>query len=279
MKKRLFVISAILLYTLYLPYNSSGTTGKGNRIDWTGGMIISYGSSRVKINSSGEPVDFHEGRPISLNSARKFSYEQAKDAALVNLISLIKKIQVDSTTSFRQLIMDNRTALTRLSEYIEKSIKLKRYPVDFFTSGCRIEMKMSTLLAALPYRYPRDPIPVIHNNPIPTEYSSLIVDTRKLGIRPMLLPSIYNEEGLEIFGRYFIDIHQASKNGTAKYVFTDGAAMKNRTAGQKPYFAVAVKSRNGSPVLSNRDVRKILSSPETRKNLRKCRVIFIIDRE
>jgi hypothetical protein len=279
MKKILSGIAIILLLTLYLPSSSPGAKKNRERIDWTGGSIISYGSSRVKINSNGEPVDSHEGRPVSLNSARKFCYERAKDAALINLILQIKKIQVDSRTSFRQLLREDRAALTRLSEYIEKNIKLTQYPLDFFTSGCRIEMKMSMLLAALPYTYPEDPIPVIYNNPIPTEYSSLIVDTRKLNIRPMLLPSIYNEEGLEIFGRYFIDIDQVSKSGTVKYVFTDTAAMKNRTAGSNPYFAVAIKSRSGSPVLSHRDVRKILSSPETRKNLRNCRVIFIIDRE
>ncbi len=279
MKKRLSVISVILLLILYLPFTASGITGNLNRIDWTGGTIISYGSSRVKINSSGEPVDVHEGRPVSLNSARKFCYERAKDTAIINLISLIKNIQVDNRTSFGQLLTDNRSALTRLSEYIDKGVKVKQFPVDFFTSGCRIEMKMSMLLAALPYTYPEDPLPVIHNNPIPTEYSSLVVDTRKLGIRPMLLPSVFNEEGLEIFGRYFINIGEAAKRGTVKYVFTDNAAMKDRAAGEKPYFAVAIKSRNGSPVLSNRDVRKILSSPETRKNLRNCRVIFIIDRQ
>ncbi len=233
----------------------------------------------IKVNGRGEPVDFLEGNPVSLNSARKSCYERAKDAALVNLISLIKKIQVDSSTSFRQLLLDNRTAQSRLSDYIEKSIKLKQYPVDFFTSGCRIEMRMSRLLAALPYTYPGDPIPVIYDNPIPTEYSSLIIDTRNLNIRPMLLPSVYNEEGLEIFGRYFIDIREAFRRGPVSYEYTETAAMNNSTAGEKPYFTAAIKSRNGSPVLSNRDVRKILSSPGTRKNLKNCRVIFIIDRE
>lgn len=279
MNKRLSVIFTVFLHMLYFPYSASGASDNRNRVDWTTGKIFSYGSSNIKINSDGEPVDFHEGKQVSLNSARRFSYEQAKDTALVNLVALIKKIQVDSDTGFRQLLREDRVTLTRLSEFIEKKVKFKQYPVDFFTSGCRIEMNMSILIAALPYTYPEDPIPVIYNNPIPTEYSGLIVDTRKLGIRPMLLPSLYNEDGLEIFGRYFINIDQASKNGAVKYVFTDAEALKEDTAGEKPYFAVAIKSRSGSPVLTNKDIRKILSSPETRKNLKNCRVIFIIDRE
>ncbi len=55
--------------------------------------------------------------------------------------------------------------------------------------------------------------------------------------------------------------------------------MKLRAAGGRPYYTVAVKELKGCPVLADRDIRKIFSSGETVGQLKRCRVIFIIDKK
>ena len=92
-------------------------------------------------------------------------------------------------------------------------------------------------------------------------------------------PSIYNEEGLEIYGRYFVNIRYASKYGLVTYVHSENDAMKKRMTGRHPCFTIALKGMKGCPVISNRDTRKIFSSRKTVEKLKKCKVIFIIDKE
>src|SRR5208337_4872049 len=99
-----------------------------------------------------------------------------------------------------------------------------------------------------------------------------------LKVAPMILPSVFNENGLEVFGRLYVDIRHATRFGIVGYAFSEKEAMKSPLAGDHPYYTDAIGEMKGCPVISNRDVRKIFSSVRTVENLKKCRVIFIIDK-
>ena len=68
------------------------------------------------------------------------------------------------------------------------------------------------------------------------------------------------------------------KHSAVSYVYNDKEALKHIKAGEKPYFCAALKSIQGSPVLSDDDLKKVYSDKKNLDSLRKCRVIFIIDR-
>ena len=97
-------------------------------------------------------------------------------------------------------------------------------------------------------------------------------------ISPTILPAIYDRDGLEIYSRYFINIRYGLKTGLVSYVFDEKEAFKHPKAGRYPYFATSMKNIENNPVLNNEDIKRIYSSPATLAELKKCKVIFIIDR-
>ncbi len=248
-------------------------------IDWSRGVVVTHVLSQVQFDGRGTPVDQESGTVISLNRGRTGAYRKARDRAVENMVRLIKGIRVDSDTVLADLLEQSDTAQRRIVNVIASRMKVREYPADFAASACRAELKIGDLLHAVPYSYPGDDFPVRIDNPIPTSYTSLIIDTRGLHIEPMILPSIYSEGGLEVYGRYYVDIRYAGKHGIAVYAHDEDEAMKIRSAGGHPYYTVAVKEMKGCPVIADRDIRKIFSSGDTVGQLKKCRVIFIIDKK
>lgn len=248
-------------------------------VDWSRGVVVTHVSSQVQFDRRGTPVDQESGTVVSLNRGRTDSYRKSRERAVEKLVRLIKGIRVDADTTLADLLEQSDTAQRRIVNVIASRMKVREYPADFAASACRAELKIGDLLYAVPYTYPGDDFPVRIDNPIPTAYTSLVIDTRGLNVEPMILPSIYSEEGLEVYGRYYVDIRYAGKHGIAAYAHDEDEAMKMRTAGSHPYYTVAVKEMKGCPVIADRDIRKIFSSGDTVGQLKKCRVIFIIDKK
>ena len=274
------ILSTIILITLsVMPSFTSGpATLQKSSVDWTKGYVTSRGAWEIPFDMTGKPEDPHDRRPVSLNRARMTGYEKAKELAMEMLSREIQNIVVENDVALKDYLEDDSTVQFRLSKLFETGVKLLRYPVDFQTSGCEARLKISDLLSIFPFEYPSGDFPTYHRNPISTEYTGLIIDARRLKIQPMLFPAIYNEDGLEIYSRLFVDMKTAGRDGIVSYAFSDDEASRSGRGGPRPYYAVALKKYNGSPVISLRDARKILSSGTTLQNLKKCRVIFIVDR-
>ncbi len=273
------ITGTALIIIAFSAYPGFTDINKNYRIDWIKGTIRSYGISEIRIEKSGQPYSYIEASPISINRARMMGYSRAKDYAVENLVSAVKGIRVDYQYRLIDLLEKNYLVKKRLTNFIEHRLKMKKYPVDFYRSGCSAEMKIKDLIEVIPYNFPEREFPVIYFNPIATKYTSLIIDTRNLNIKPMIFPSVYNEDGLEIYGRHYISASFAGKYGVVKYVFSEDEALKDRRAGEHPLYTVALKNIYDSPVISNRDIKKMLSSKENLKRLKECRVIFIIDRK
>jgi hypothetical protein len=248
-------------------------------VDWSRGVVVTHVSSKVQFDGRGTPVDQDSGAAVSLNRGRTDAYRKARDRAVENLVRLIKGIRVDADTMLSDILEQSDTAQQRIASVIAARMKVREYPNDFASSACTAELKIGDLLHAVPYSFPGDDFPVRVDNPIPTSYTSLIIDARGLPVEPMILPSIYDENGLEVYGRYYVDIRYAGKHGLASYAHNEDEAMKIRAAGGHPYYSVAVKEMKGCPVLADRDIRRIFSSSDTVAQLKRCKVIFIIDKK
>jgi len=268
---------ATIIFAFSLLDSSAGVKHlPSGAVDWNKGVIIAHGEWRVAMSAEGLPVE-HEGDAIiSLNRGRVNAYRRARERAVENMVQLVKGIRVDADTMLADLLERSDVVQSRIVNVIANRVKVREFPVDFATSGCRAELPIGDLLYAVPYAYPSEEFPSRVDTPIPTNYTSLIIDTRGLNVEPMILPSIFNEEGLEVYGRYMVDIRHATKYGIVVYADSQDRAMKNRAAGDHPYYTMAVREIRGCPVLADRDVRKIFSGKGTIEQLKKCRVIFII---
>jgi hypothetical protein len=247
-------------------------------INWQKGYIISKGKSRITYNEAGTPIDVLTGKTKSLNKAREAAYISAKEDAIINMADAVKSLRVDPQNKFIDIMKDNALTQKIISEKISNSMTCKEYPAGFDSAICEAKLTFGSIIASIPYNFPSNDFPVRAEIPIATPYSSLIIDSRGLDIKPMLFPAIYSDIGLEIYGKNFIDSSSAVKGGMVSYCYNEDQAQIDPRAGEHPYLSVAMKSLNNCPVLREKDVRRILSSQTTINNLKKCKVILIIDK-
>lgn len=271
----------ILICLIITISTSSGENIKSENyfaINWQKGFVTARGFASVEFEN-GTPVDTTTGEIISLNKARKASYDAAREMSRINIAEAVKHLRIDPQNNMFDIMAKNNNTQRFISDALIKHIIYKNYPAGFDSSACEARLNFRKIIETLPYDFPSNDFPVRAEIPISTTYTSLIVDCRGFPVKPMLFPSIYSDEGLEIYGRIFIQSNYAVKGGMVSYCYDEKQAMLNPRTGENPYFANAVKSINSCPVLSEKDVRRILSSKITRKNLKQCKVVLIIDTE
>jgi hypothetical protein len=202
----------------------------------------------------------------------------SKEKALSEAANIINDIQIDPETTFRDLIIRDRNIRQKISHYLHDYAKFKEQPTGHLNTSCNLELKLGYLINTLALDFPENNFPLRDDIDISTKYTSLIIDTRGLKLKPMLLPAVINESGLEIYNRNHISGKTAVQHLAVSYTYSEADAIKHKKAGRHPFYCTALKSLNGNPVISNEDVKRIYSNKENLANLKKCRVIFIIDR-
>ena len=263
-----FIVS-VNMSAAYKPRDHSG-------ILWQKGLVHAEYTYSAGYDRAGYPVDFGREKK-SLNRERLNASVTARESIREKIAVLVSGIKLTGTQTLSEYVKSSPEAGEALSDVLDDKIRIKETPGDFFSSKALAELKISELIRALQFEFPGDEIPVPEDKAVPTRYTSLIIDARNSGVSPMLLPSVYDEDGLEIYGRNFIDPVYAVKEGIVSYCYSENEAEKHRKAGAHPYIAPAIRVIDGNPVIPHKDIRRILSDSSNIKNLKKCRVIFIID--
>lgn len=246
--------------------------------DWTGGKVTVSEQSTIVTDNNGNPLDDETGNIISIAEAGNRAFERAKDAAFISAVEILKNIRIDNGTTLHELAVNDENVRQRFAVFLNSSVKYKEVYIDYLTRGINLEIKTGDLIKVINYDFPQKDFPLRGDMNLSTLYTSLIVDVRGLKIKPMLLPVIYNENGLEVYGKDFISAAEAVKYNAVSYVYNEKDGVNHKKAGTRPYFCVALKSVNGSPVISDDDIKRVYSDKKNLDYLRKCRVIFVIDR-
>lgn len=84
---------------------------------------------------------------------------------------------------------------------------------------------------------------------------------------------------MDIYSQYLVNRDYAIEQGLALFQIDPMHAMEDKRVGNKPYFVVA-NSVSGEVKtnfsIATVDAVKLLSHPETRKNLKMCKVIILL---
>ena len=109
-----------------------------------------------------------------------------------------------------------------------------------------------------------------------------LIDARNIGFTPSLFPTIYDEDGNEIYNIAYINKKVAATNGYITYSTNSFLTNSNITniVGKKPYNVVAwrVRGRLSSDlVIGNEDASIIMSSEKLKNAIKNCKVVLIID--
>lgn len=272
------IITIIIICITSLSIYPETLNNHRNRIDWVKGFIRAEGKSAITINDSGNPADNESGNLISYSTARDLSYQKSKEKAFLEAANVINNIYVYPDTKISDLIINDRELRQKISHYMHEQSKFKEIPSDHLNTSCILELRLGYLINTLGIRFPENDFPLRNDIDISTKYTSVIIDTRGLKIKPVLLPSIVNEAGLEVYSRYHISGKSAVQHLAVSYTYNENEAVKHKKAGRHPFYCTAIKSLNGNPVISDDDIKRIYSHRENLAFLKKCRVIFIIDR-
>jgi len=271
MKYRTATFAFILISTTLFAYTNENKV----TFDWSRGYISAHTVYSAKYDDDGIPVDYAQTDSGPAHG-RNAAYEKARIEALEQITWALRSVEVEAGVTVKDILETNAEFAGKFGDLMNDRIRSREHPGDYYGAICDARFRISDLIRALPYDYPMNPFPASDKNPLATEYTSLIIDARDEDVTPMIFPSVYDEDGLEIYGRRFINISTAVKKGVVSYCTDEKEAKSHPKAGEHPYFTTALRSSRHLPVISHRDVRKILSHKKTVENLRECRVIFII---
>lgn len=271
--------------------------GDRGKIDWQYGVIYGKGVGPIPSN---EP-----NRAKAYLKARRY----AQMAALENLLMVIDRVRVDATAYAEDFEVRSERIRTEVRGFVkgaelvsERMITLNGAPAVEVTMAVRMygeeglgrillpEAAAQSARASTTPPVVTRPAPAAPATPAPAPpqvaqpanaYTSVIIDTRGLGIRPAMSPKIRRQDGSEVWGTVNASQDFVIDHGIVAYAKTLEEAKANRRAGGNPLIlrAVGYAKTPGrcDPVLSDNDVRLLLTANETSGFLSEYRVIFVID--
>jgi hypothetical protein len=112
------------------------------------------------------------------------------------------------------------------------------------------------------------------------DYTGLIVDARKLGLRPALVPKILNEKGELVYSTQSVSQQEIVRMGLVGYAKDVNAASKNQRVTADPVVVSglgATGEKKTDVVISNRDAQMILTTAPYTGYLKNGRVMVVYD--
>lgn len=112
------------------------------------------------------------------------------------------------------------------------------------------------------------------------DYTGLIVDARKLGLRPALVPKILNERGELVYSTQSVGQQDIVRMGLVGYAKDVNAAARNQRVTADPVVVnglSATGERKTDVVVSNRDAQLILTTAPYTGYLKNGRVMVVYD--
>ncbi|MGC8783954.1 MAG: hypothetical protein ACP5RN_06175 [Armatimonadota bacterium] len=265
--------------------------GDKGKIDWQYGVIYAKGIGAIPDNEPNKAKAYLKARRYAMMTA------------LENLLMVTDKVRVDATAYAEDFEAKSERIRTEVRGFVkgaevvhEQKITLNGAPAVEVTVAVRMygEEGLSRIImpeVAAQSSEPSAPLPVVTKSvaqPAPAPppvasntYTGVIIDTRGLGLRPAMSPKIRRQDGSEVWGTVNASQEFVIEQGIVAYAKTLEEAKANRRAGSNPLIlrAVGYAKTPGrcDPVLSDNDVRLLLTANEASGFLNEYRVIFVVD--
>lgn len=262
----LFITINMLLFPQYLSLTNNNilvNIGEG-RVDYTTYTIYADATADFVTDTRLHP------------EALLILQQQAEEETMKTLYDTLGNIPIDSEDNIYSIIEENRF----LKEKVVNSINNARlvgisYPtrtsvkvlmaLDIITNNL-----MSDLINNINMYKPE---PIVTYFDAGTDYDSLVIDARNIGFVPSLFPTVYDEDGNEIYSLAYINKSIASTNGYITYSTNSFLTNQNitNTLGKKPYNIVAWRARgrlSSDLVIGNEDASIIMSSPNLKNAIK-----------
>lgn len=278
MKKRSLIILILMILLMFSAIGNGDNCQdvleqkeKGS-VNWSRGVIQVKGIGLPPKNISGD------------SNARSMALKNAKLDAFYKILGIVKALPIDGDSVVGDYENKDNAVMSKISNMARNGKVVKK---EYLTDGTvKIKMEMSLRGGFAQLVLPKEIKPldsitsVTMNKTSSTEFTGLVVDARGLGVRPVMVPKILDENKQEVYGSAFVSREYAVQQGMCGYGRNLEEILKNPRVADHPLVVKGLKAlRPGFSeiVISNADASKLRSSSESLSFLKKCRVIIVLD--
>lgn len=227
------------------------------------------------------------GKPNTVtNKSRSdlLARKKAKEKLRIRLSQRLEMLLLDSNYTVYEYTQINPFARTKINTFIGD----EKESFDFQPKKNQLIAKASLRLSGkfgfltyLPMQYGSEEMPIFSEELTPVEFSGLVVDARHLAIKKSLFPNIQSDRGLDVYSPVYVKESYAVETGYIVYRTDTDEKNWEKRVGKDPYFVVALglAGKNQTDIiLPSDEVAKLLSHPQTRRNLTRCRVMILVSK-
>lgn len=258
----------------------------GARINWTA-MKVSFQITeklpRVIIDTK-DPEYAKPGTAFNISEARNKAQAKARENINLQLVRSIETVRINDEYTINQKVQLDPYFRERINEFfqLENSELKVNYNKDKVTveSVLPITGKYG-LLNYIDLEFGTENFPELSTEEIvkPAHFTGLVLDARHLDAEPSLFPRITTEKGLEIYSYNLVNKNQVIDKGMVSYQSNPDEAMNDKRVGSNPLYILALttvgKNKTGYAI-TTQEAKSLLVSQETKKYLRRCSVIILL---
>ena len=278
MRKELcFVLTLVLLLMFsvfgYTDNSKDVIEQKENgSVNWSRGVVQAKGIGIPPTKLSGDP------------NARTEALTDAKLNASHVILKIIKELRINGTTVVGDYAIQEPAIMSKIENMVNNAKVVKK---EYLTDGTvKIEMEVNLrggfAQLILPKEIkPLDSIKLVTMNKSSTPvFTGLVVDAKGLGVKPVMVPKIIDENNQEVYGSAFVSREYAVQQGMSGYSRDLKESLKDKRVSDYPLVVKGLKTSgpgHSEIVISNADASKLRGISESLYFMKKCRVIIVID--
>ncbi|MCW7490092.1 hypothetical protein [Leptospira meyeri] len=253
-------------------------------VNWTELVVTSSVKETIPkiVFDEDDPEFSGKNTATSQGKAHSMARKKAREKLRVRLSQRLESIFFNADYTVYEYTQVNQQARLRLNSYIgsEKEEYDFQFVKNVLEAKASLPLKgKDGILAHIPFEYGTESVPEFSEEVVPVEFSGLVVDARHLNLKHALFPKIQTDRGLDIYSPLYVKEAYAMETGYIVYREEQLGKGIEAKVGKNPYFvlALATAGKNQTDlVIPSDEAAKLLSHPESRKNLTRCRVLILV---
>ncbi len=241
-------------------------------INWSRGVVQAKGIGIPPLKFSGN------------SNARTVALTDAKLNAFRVILEIIKELRINGINVVGDYAIQNPAIMSKIENMVKSAKVVKK---EYLTDGTvKIKMEVNLRGGFAQLVLPKDIKPldsitlVTMNKTSSPVFTGLVVDAKGLGVRPVMVPRILDENNQEVYGSAFVSREYAVQQGMSGYARNLKEIMNNQRVAEHPLVVKGLKTLGpgrSEIVISNADASKLRSTSESLYFMKKCRVIIVVD--
>ena len=278
MIKKLFFLLTLVLLLMFSVFGYTDNSKdvielkENGSINWSRGVVQAKGIGIPPTKLSGD------------SNARTEALTDAKLNASHETLKIIKELRINGTTVVGDYAIREPAIMSKIENMVNNAKVVKK---EYLTDGTvKIEMEVNLrggfAQLILPKEIkPLDSIKLVTMNKTSTPvFTGLVVDAKGLGVKPVMVPKIIDENNQEVYGSAFVSREYAVQQGMSGYARDLKESLKDKRVSDYPLLVKGLKTSGpgrSEIVISNADASKLRGISESLYFMKKCRVIIVID--